>query len=229
MQRQIGKVHYPCPVADFQRGDFSKLAGVVPVMGELEVGRKSRLRSEFEQGICVAPTNSMREIIVDLETTLLSAEGDEHYVQIAGHQRPDGMWEAWLEFIPVDDSVAPLRTGVETTQPARGDVVRWSETLTDVYIQGAFTRAVKAADRYVPVSYPTVTANVAPLDPFEVLQLGKAALSARLRGLTRPELLAIIEKYNLNPAGKDLSRLSDSQLVTFVVTAAEVQALLWRD
>ena len=80
----------------------------------------------------------------------------------------------------------------------------------------------------MPVTYPTVTAGVAPLDPFEVLQLGKAALRARLRGLTRPELLAIIEKYNLNPAAKDLSRLSDLQLVTFIVSAAEVQALLGR-
>jgi hypothetical protein len=167
----------------------------------------------------------MREIIADLETTLLSADGDEYYVQVAGEQRPDRMWEAWLEFIPVDDSLEPLRTNAETTQPTREDVVRWSETLTDVYIQGAFTRAVNAADASVPVSYPTVIAGVAPLDPFEVLPLGKATLRARLRGLTRAELLATIEKYNLNPAGKDLSRLSDSQLVTFIITAAEVQAL----
>jgi hypothetical protein len=205
-----------------------ELAGVLSVTGELKAGLRLRLRSEFEQGTYVAPAHSMREIIVDLERTVLSAEGEEHYVQIAGEQRADGMWEAWLEFIPVDDSVEPMRTGVETTQPAREDVVRWSETLTDVYVQGAFTRAITAADRYVPVSYPAVTANDAPLDPFEVLQLGKAALSARLRGLTRPELLAIIEKYKLNPAGKDLSRLRDSQLVTFIVTAADVQALLGR-
>ncbi|MET0163993.1 MAG: hypothetical protein ABW318_03185 [Vicinamibacterales bacterium] len=170
----------------------------------------------------------MREIIVDLERTVLSADGDEYYGQVAGDQRPDGMWEAWVEFIPVDDSLEPLQTNIETTQPTREDAIRWSETLTDVYIQGAFTRAVTAADVGVPVTYPTVTAGVAPLDPFEVLQLGKAALRTRLRGLTRPELLAIIEKYNLNPAAKDLSRLSDLQLVTFIVTAAEVQALLGR-
>jgi hypothetical protein len=165
----------------------------------------------------------MREIIVDLERT--SADGDDYYQQVAGDQRPDGMWEAWLEFIPVDDTLEPLRTNIETTQPTREDVVRWAETLSDVYVQGAFTRAVNAAEGGIPVSYPTVTANVAPLDPFELLQLGKAALRARLRGLTRPELLAILEQYNLNPAEKDLTRLNDSQLVTFIVTAAEVQAL----
>ena len=170
----------------------------------------------------------MREIMIDLERTVLSSDGDEYYGQVAGDQRPDGMWEAWLEFIPVDDSLELLRTNVETTQPTREDAIRWSETLTDVYIQGAFARAVRAAEGGVPVTYPTVTAGVAPLDPFDGLQLGKAALRARLRGLTRPELLAVIEKYNLNPGAKDPSRLSDSQLVTFIVTAAEVQALLGR-
>jgi hypothetical protein len=169
----------------------------------------------------------MREAIVDLETTVVSPDGDEYYVQVAGEPRPDGMWEAWLEFIPVDDSVEVSRSGTETTQPTRDDVVRWSETLTDVYIQGAFTRAVEAREP-LPVSYPIATASVAPVDPFEVLPLGKAALRARLRGLTRPELLATIEQYNLNPAVKDLTRLSDSQLVTFIVTAADVQALLGR-
>jgi hypothetical protein len=168
----------------------------------------------------------MREIIVDLERTVISPDDDEYYVQVAGDQRSDGMWEAWLEFIPVDDGLEPLRTNTETTQPTREDVLGWTETLTGVYIQGAFTRAVKAVDRSVPVSYPTVTASVPPFDPFEVLQLGKATLRGRLRRLTRPELLPIIEKYNLNPAGKDLSPLSDSQLVTFIITAAEVQAVL---
>ena len=199
----------------------------MPVSGEVDIEIASRLRSrsEFEQGTDVAPAHPMREIIIDLERTVLSSDGDEYYGQVAGDQRPDGMWEAWLEFIPVNDSLEPLRTNVETTQPTREDAIRWSETLTDVYIQGAFTRAARAADGGVSVTYPTVTAGVAPLDPFEVLQLGKAALRARLGGLTRPELLAIIEKYNLNPAAKDPSRLSDSQLVTFIVTAAEVQAL----
>ena len=170
----------------------------------------------------------MREIMIDLERTVVSPDGDEYYGQVAGDQRPDGMWEAWLEFIPVDDSLQQLRTNAETTQPTREDAIRWSETLTDVYIQGAFARAVRAAEGGGPVTYPSVTAGVAPLDPFEVLQLGKAALRARLHGLTRPDLLAVIEKYNLNPAAKDPSRLSDSQLVTFIVTAAEVQAFLGR-
>ena len=172
----------------------------------------------------------MPEIITDLDTTIVSPEGDEYYAQVSGEQLSSGTWEAWLEFVPLDDALDVLLTKTETTQPTREDVVGWAETLSDVYLQGAFARAVHASDgRRVARNYEAVIADVAaPFDPFEVLPLGKAALRARLRVLTRPELLAIIQSFDLNPAGKSLTRLSDSQLVTFIVTAVEVQALQGR-
>ena len=68
----------------------------------------------------------------------------------------------------------------------------------------------------------------APFDPFDVLPLGKGVLRTRLHGLMRAELLGMIGNYNLNPAQKNLSRLTDSQLVTFIVTAVEVQAVQGR-
>jgi hypothetical protein len=171
----------------------------------------------------------MSEILADLDTTIVSPEGDEYYVQVGG-QLASGMWEAWLEFVPLDDALEVLRTTTETTQPTREDVVRWSETLTQVYLQGAFARAVDISDGGSVVrNYETVIADVAvPFDPFEVLPLGNAALRAQLRVLTRPELTAMIQKYDLNSAGKSLTRLSDAQLVTFIVTAVEVQALQGR-
>jgi hypothetical protein len=102
--------------------------------------------------------------------------------------------------------------------------------LTQAYLEGAFARAVHGSDgRSVVRNYETVIADVAvPFDPFDVLPLGKAALRAQLHGLTRPELVAMIQKYELNPAGKSLTRLSNAQLVTFIVTAVEVQALQGR-
>jgi hypothetical protein len=171
----------------------------------------------------------MSEILADLDTTIVSPEGDEYYVQVGG-QLAIGVWEAWLEFVPLDDALEVLRTTTETTQPTREDVVRWSETLTQVYLQGALARALDISDGGGVVrNYETVIADVAvPFDPFEVLPLGNAALRARLRVLTRPELVAMIQKYELNPAGKSLTRLSDAQLVTFIVTAVEVQALQGR-
>jgi len=172
----------------------------------------------------------MSEILADLDTTIVSPEGDEHYVQVVGEHLATGVWEAWLEFVPLDDALEVLRTMTETTQTTREDVIRWSETLTQVYLEGAFARAVDNSDGGSVVrNYETVIADVAvPVDPFEVMPLGKAALRARLRMLTRPELVAMIHKYDLNPAGKSLTRLSDAQLVIFIVTAVEVQALQGR-
>ena len=168
----------------------------------------------------------MGEIIADLTTTVLSPEGQTYHVRLLGEQLSDRVWRAWLEFIPLDDGLTGLITKTETRQPTRADVVRWSETLTAVYLQGAFARAVGTGEaKRVRVSPAIVTASAASVvDPFEVLRLGRAALRARLRVLSRSELLAIIERYNLNPAHKDLTALSDSQLVTFIITAAEVQA-----
>ena len=172
----------------------------------------------------------MPEILADLEMTVTSPSGEEYYVQVVGESRSD-MWAAWLEFVPLDDTLNVLITKTETTQRSREEVVRWSETLTATYLQGAFARAIQPRGgrtlvrRYVT----TVTDILVPFNPFELLPLlGKAALRARLRVLSRPELLAMIRKYNLNPAGKSLTRLSDSQLVTFIVTAVEVQTLQGR-
>lgn len=171
----------------------------------------------------------MSEILADLDTTIVSPEGDEYYVQVSAERLATGVWEAWLEFVPLEDNLAVLRTPTETTQPTRDALVHWSETLTPVYLQGALRRAVEISAGGRVVRQETVIADVAvPFDPFEVLPLGKAALRARLRPLTRPELVAIIQNFDLNPAEKSLTRLSDSQLVTFIVTAAEVQALQGR-
>ena len=179
-------------------------------------------RRHFQQRI-----ENVGEIIADLTTTVVSPEGQTYHVRLLGEQLSDRVWRAWLEFIPLDDGLTGLITKTETRQPTRADVVRWSDTLTAVYLQGAFARAVGTGEaKRVRVSPAIVTASAASVDPFEVLRLGRAALRARLRVLSRSELLAIIERYNLNPAHKDLTGLSDSQLVTFIITAAEVQASL---
>jgi hypothetical protein len=169
----------------------------------------------------------MTEIIADVETTVVSPDGHEYYVQVGGERLATGLWEAWLEFVPLDGSLDVLLTTTETTQPTRDAVVRWSETVTPVYLQGALARAVAATDRRrLTRNYPVAASAVtAPFDPFAVFPSGKEALRARLRVRSRSELLAIVEQYGLNPAAKRLTWLSDSQLVTFIVTAVEVQAL----
>ena len=168
----------------------------------------------------------MSEIIADLDTTVTSSDGHEYYVQVAAEPLASGNWEAWLEFVPLEDSLDVLLTKTETTQPTRDDVVRWSTTLTPVFLEGAFARAARATGRAVLRDYAMNATDVlVPFDPFEVLRLGKLELRGRLGPLARVELLAMIEHYGLNPAGKSLARLTTSQLVTFIVTAVEVQSL----
>lgn len=169
----------------------------------------------------------MSEVVANLDYTVID-QGREYYVNVAAAPTADAHWEAWLEFVPLDDS-EPLLTATETVQASRSDVAHWAATLGEPYIQGAFERA---ALQSVPIGrsatrpYEDVALIELPiLDPFAVLRSGKDVLRMRLGLLTRAELLTIIARYNLNPAGLSVARLSDSQLRTFIATATEVQAL----
>ncbi len=61
------------------------------------------------------------------------------------------------------------------------------------------------------------------LDPFDIGGRNLDLLRQQLHALNRPRLLNIIAAYELNPAGEDITWMTDAQLVTFIVTATEVQ------
>jgi hypothetical protein len=63
------------------------------------------------------------------------------------------------------------------------------------------------------------------LDPFEIGARSLDVLKQELGALNRPRLLNIIAAYTLNPAGTDLSCMTDHQLVHFIVTAVEAHML----
>ena len=175
----------------------------------------------------------MTELITDLPYRVIDATGAEYFASVAAEQRLDGTWEAWLEYVPTDDS-EPLVTPTETTQSSRADVVRWANTLTDTYVEGAFDRAALAtaeisprvvSQRVVVDSAVDLAAVEEPLpDPFDLYAGGVPTMRARLIALPRPLLLDIIETFGLNPPGRSLTWLSNAQLVTFIVTAVEVQS-----
>ena len=182
-------------------------------------------------GVCIGQAKWRKgllvpEIIADLQTTVISPQTGEHYVQVVAEQLPGGLWEAWLEFVPIADDQAVLLTDTETTQSSREDLERWSAALTSVYVEGAFARATRAGgQRSLVRAYDTTIDSRTTSDPFEMLRrAGRNGLRVRLGGLTRSEMLAIIRQHDLNPGAKSLARLSDSQLVTFIVTAVEVQS-----
>ena len=171
----------------------------------------------------------MAELISELPYRVVSA-GTEFYVSVAGEQTADGIWEGWLEYVPLDDSDA-LVTPTETTQSTRGALQHWADVIDETYVQGAFARAVAvtnagparlAATRFAAAA--GVRSDVGVPDPFVLLQSGREAMRDRLLALPRDMLLDVIAGFGLNPAGKSLTWLTDRQLVTFIITAAEVQA-----
>ena len=174
----------------------------------------------------------MSDLIAHLPFRVIDAEGREFYVSVAGEQRLDGEWEGWLEYVPLDESDV-LLTHIETTQSSRATLERWADALTETYVQGAFQRAVAATPdllrsrvvaRRAAIAAAVESATTDLPDPFELIQLGTDRLRARLTALPRTTLLSIIVAFGLNPAGKSLTWLSDRQLVTFIVTATEVQS-----
>jgi hypothetical protein len=173
----------------------------------------------------------MAELIADLPFRVMDTEGREFYVSVVGEARADGEWEGWLEYAPLDDAEL-LLTRTETTQSNRAALQRWAEALTDTYVEGAFSRAVAAASdalrtrvvaRRAETLAAALRATVDLPDPFQLYAFGPDRMRARLGALPGATLLEIIAAFELNPAGKSLAWLSDRQLVTFIVTATEVQ------
>jgi hypothetical protein len=177
----------------------------------------------------------MTALIAELSYRTVDVAGREFYVDVAGDQRSDGEWEAWLEFVPIDDSDV-LLTPIETTQPNRAALDHWAAALRETYVQGAFRRAVPASGGTLPsrIAAPKVARPSTPLndvdlpDPFQLAASGPDGMRARLNALSRPVLQKIIDLFALNPADKNLSGLTERQLVTFIVTAVDVQIAMGR-
>jgi hypothetical protein len=173
----------------------------------------------------------MAELIADLDRSIVdSGTGREYFVNVVGAPRADATWDVWLEFVPPTDDV-PLVTGTETHQHSHADAVRWAAEITDVFLQGAFKRAAPAVEPRVAAILPAATrlgpAHLAgaALDPFQLLKTGgKTGLRLELQRLTREELLSVIDDYDLNPPRHSLARLTDRQLVIWIITATEIQA-----
>jgi hypothetical protein len=178
----------------------------------------------------------MSEVIAELPDRILDSAGREFDVAVVGDQRPNGEWEGWLEFVPLDERDDVLLTPTETTQPNRGALEHWAGALRETYVQGAFRRAVSASTGTLSprVAAQRLARSSTPLndvdlpDPFKLADSGPDDMRARLDAVSRPVLQNIIDSFGLNPAGKDLSGLSERQLVTFIMTAVEAQIAMGR-
>jgi len=182
----------------------------------------------------------MAEVYVSFDTPVRDEFGTYH-ARAVGRHADDGMWEGWLEFVPIDGGSDVVVGPVESRQPERHDLVYWSTGLTPIFLEGALqrarspitvrVRAVEVPISTAPAQKAVTTMRVMPpgpepvLDPFEIGTRNLDVLKQELGALNRPRLLNIIAAYDLNPGGENLTWMSDRQLVQFIVTAVDAQLI----
>jgi len=189
----------------------------------------------------------MAEVFVQFANPVVAKDGTLYRAQACGAPNADGMWEGWIEFLPLDNGPA-LRSSRETTQPNRKDTAYWATGLTPVYLEGALERALHPFQRpVVPTPQPIFDApaphsapssgpmpgNQAVLDPFSVYTKGEALLRKELHALSSWHLVNIISAYDLSDEPVSvLNRLPGSVLIETIVSAVRERASMrpggWR-
>jgi hypothetical protein len=84
-------------------------------------------------------------LIHELSAGVRDSGGRLYHAAVYARQRPDGLWEGWLEF-RVAEPGRVLRTNRETVQSSERDMEVWATGLEPIYLEGAFERASRAAD-----------------------------------------------------------------------------------
>ena len=183
----------------------------------------------------------MSEVLRSFDEPIRDESG-EYHARAIGRQANDGMWEGWLEFVPLDrrNTDAPLVSPVESRQPEREHLAYWATGLTVVYAEGALQRARRpltvrtrvvetaASDAPAPRIVTAGSRYAGPepvLDPFDVGSRSLDILAQELRAIGRARLLNIIAAYDLNSGGPDLQQFTDAQLITLIVVAVEARLL----
>src|SRR5687767_9952987 len=107
------------------------------------------------------------ETLMELDSLVTGSDGTDYRARACGRERDDGAWEGWLEFVSLDRTLV-WRTGRETTQPNRTDLMYWATGLSQVFLDGALSRAMTPTPQIV-VSAPEPPAFDGPADDVEVV------------------------------------------------------------
>jgi len=83
----------------------------------------------------------MAEVLAQFDEPVVTREGRRYHAQACGAAAPNGLWDGWIEFIPLDAG-SPVRSPRETIQPNRVDAAYWATGLTTVFLEGALDRAL---------------------------------------------------------------------------------------
>lgn len=78
--------------------------------------------------------------------SLITAQGRIYRPRAYGDRRPDGVWDGWLVFFPIDGGTA-IASDRETTQPSLSALTAWAANLSHVYLAGALNRALGIAEQ----------------------------------------------------------------------------------
>jgi hypothetical protein len=177
------------------------------------------------------------EVFVEFEEPVVAKDGATYVARACGGEMDNGMWQGWLEFLPIE-SGEPVRSSRETTQPNRQDTEYWATGLTPVYLEGALDRAlnplikVPAGPAPEPV-FDTPAPNIATappvgesvLNPFSVYRKGESLLRRQLSAFSAWHLVNIITAYDLSeqdPA--DLAVTPAPVLVELIVSSVRERA-----
>jgi hypothetical protein len=180
----------------------------------------------------------MAEILVDFDAVLVGPDGRRFGARACGRGRSDGLWEGWVEF-PEEDGGEVVRTGRETTQPNRDDLMYWATGLTAAYLDGALLRTLTPAPPVAPrkavAAKPAFEgpaerkAMLAPsaypravLDPYQVYAEGDDVLRSQLKALSAGQLRSIVRSYRMSSVDlHTLERLQEPDLIGIIMRAVE--------
>jgi hypothetical protein len=177
------------------------------------------------------------EVLVEFTEPVVAKDGSTYVARACGSEMDNGMWQGWLEFLPIESGEA-VRSSRETTQPNRQDTEYWATGLTAVYLEGALDRAMnpltKAPARPAPepvFNTPAPAIAAAPpsgdsvLNPFSVYRKGESLLRSQLSALSAWHLVNIIAAYDLSEqAPADLAVTPAPVLVELIVSSVRERA-----
>lgn len=171
----------------------------------------------------------MAEVFVEFTEPVVAEDGQSYIARACGSEMADGMWQGWVEFVPINGEV-PIRTGRETTQPNRIDTEYWATGLTPVYLEGALQRALNPLPRLEPreIAAPFYSGPDTPrprstesvLNPFSVYRKGERLLRRQLAALSAWHLVNIIRDWGLSDANEAmLNSMTPYELIELIIDA----------
>ena len=203
--------------------------------------RVQSMRAAIDNGTRSCTSSCMAEILAEFQAPVASEDGRLFAARACGGKAPDGLWQGWVEFTPLDGGAA-IRSPRETTQPNRVDAEYWAGGLTPVYLEGALRRALSGPP---PVRMPRDERPIfdtplpgarhaargsreSALDPFSVYEKGEQLLRKQLGALSEWHLVNIVVAYDLSEEPVDsLNQQSAGYLIDTIVRGVRERQRAW--